>query len=122
MASAGVEILVGITTEPGFSPILTLGSGGILVELINDVISLPVPVTPRQAQRMVEQLRSWPLLQGHRGRARADVPALFELIVKVSDFATAQGDKLRALDLNPVIVHPIGNGITIADVVIEPSQ
>ena len=122
MASAGVEILVGITTEPGFSPILTLGSGGILVELINDVISLPVPVTYRQAQRMVEQLRSWPLLQGHRGRARADVPALFELIVKVSDFATAQGDKLRALDLNPVIVHPIGNGITIADVVIEPSQ
>ena len=122
MASAGVEILVGITTEPGFSPILTLGSGGILVELINDVISLPVPVTPRQAQRMVEQLRSWPLLQGHRGRARADVPALFELIVKVSDFATAQGDKLRALDLNPVIVHPIGNGITIVDVVIEPSQ
>ena len=122
MASAGVEILVGITTEPGFSPILTLGSGGILVELINDVISLPVPVTPRQAQRMVEQLRSWPLLQGHRGRARADVPALLELIVKVSDFASAQGDKLGALDLNPVIVHPIGNGITIADVVIEPSQ
>ena len=121
MASAGEEILVGVTTEPGFSPILTLGSGGILVELINDVISLPVPLTLRQAQRMVEQLRSWPLLQGLRGRAEADVPALLELIVKVSDFAAAQGDALRALDLNPVIVHPRGNGITIADVLIEPS-
>jgi acyl-CoA synthetase (NDP forming) len=121
MASAGEEILVGVTTEPGFSPILTLGSGGILVELINDVISLPVPLTLRQAQRMVEQLRSWPLLQGLRGRAEADVPALLELIVKVSDFAATQGDALRALDLNPVIVHPRGNGITIADVLIEPS-
>ena len=121
MASAGEEILIGVTTEPGFSPILTLGSGGILVELINDVISLPVPVTLRQAQRMVEQLRSWPLLQGLRGRAEADVPALLELIVKVSDFAVVQGDALRALDLNPVIVHPRGNGITIADVLIEPS-
>jgi len=121
MASAGEEILIGVTTEPGFSPILTLGSGGILVELINDVISLPVPLTLRQAQRMVEQLRSWPLLQGLRGRAEADVPALLELIVKVSDFAAVQGDALRALDLNPVIVHPRGNGITIADVLIEPS-
>ena len=121
MASAGEEILIGVTTEPGFSPILTLGSGGILVELINDVISLPVPLTLRQAQRMVEQLRSWPLLQGLRGRAEADVPALLELIVKVSDFAAAQGDALRALDLNPVIVHPRGNGITIVDVLIEPS-
>ncbi|MDP7065672.1 MAG: acetate--CoA ligase family protein [Arenicellales bacterium] len=121
MASAGEEILIGVTTEPGFSPILTLGSGGILVELINDVISLPVPLTLRQAQRMVEQLRSWPLLQGFRGRAEADVPALLELIVKVSDFAAVQGDALRALDLNPVIVHPRGNGITIADVLIEPS-
>ena len=54
--------------------------------------------------------------------AAADVPALLEVIVKVSDFATVQGDKLRALDLNPVIVHPSGKGITIADVVIEPSQ
>jgi acetyltransferase len=122
MASAGEEILIGVTTEPGFSPILTLGSGGILVELINDVISLPVPLTPRQAQRMVEQLRSWPLLQGLRGRAEADVPALLELIVKVSDFAAAHGDALCALDLNPVIVHPRGNGITIVDVLIEPSQ
>ncbi len=122
MASAGEEMLIGVTTEPGFSPILTLGSGGILVELINDVISLPVPLTLRQAQRMVKQLRSWPLLQGLRGRAEADVPALLELIVKVSDFAVAQGDALRALDLNPVIVHPHGNGITIADVLIEPSQ
>jgi len=122
MASAGEEKLIGVTTEPGFSPILTLGSGGILVELINDVISLPVPLTPRQAQRMVEQLRSWPLLQGLRGRAEADVPALLELIVKVSDFAAAHGDALCALDLNPVIVHPRGNGITIVDVLIEPSQ
>ena len=121
MASVGEEILVGVTTEPGFSPILTLGSGGILVELINDVISLPVPLTLRQAQRMVEQLRSWPLLQGLRGRAEADVPALLELIIKVSEFAAAQGDALRALDLNPVIVHPRGNGITIVDVLIEPS-
>ena len=115
-------MLIGLTTEPGSRPILTLGSGGILVELINDVISLPVPLTLRQAQRMVKQLRSWPLLQGLRGRAEADVPALLELIVKVSDFAVAQGDALRALDLNPVIVHPHGNGITIADVLIEPSQ
>ena len=121
MASAGEEILIGVTTEPGFSPILTLGSGGILVELINDVISLPVPVTSRQAQRMVEQLRSWPLLQGLRGRDGADVPALLELILQVSNFAAAHGNALRALDLNPVIVHPRGNGITIADVLIEPS-
>ena len=70
---------------------------------------------------MVEQLRSWPLLQGLRGRAEADVPALLELIIKVSDFAAVQGDALRALDLNPVIVHPRGNGITIADVLMEPS-
>ncbi|GIS87598.1 MAG: hypothetical protein CM1200mP18_03080 [Gammaproteobacteria bacterium] len=61
------------------------------------------------------------LAPGPQRQGRGGVPALLELIIKVSDFAAVPGDALRALDLNPVIVHPRGNGITIADVLIEPS-
>ncbi|MDP6393464.1 MAG: acetate--CoA ligase family protein [Arenicellales bacterium] len=118
MASAGVEMIVGVSRDPDFGPMLTVGSGGILVELIGDAVTSPVPVSSAQAQDLLKRLRGWSLLQGLRGQPAADVEALVELIVAVSRFAVANANDLRSLDLNPVIVHPAGNGLTIADALI----
>ena len=118
MASAGVEMIVGVSRDPDFGPMLTVGSGGILVELIGDAVTSPVPVSSAQAQDLLKRLRGWSLLQGLRGQPAADVEALVELIVAVSRFAAANANYLRSLDLNPVIVHPAGNGLTIADALI----
>ena len=118
MAGDGVEMIVGVNRDPDFGPMLTVGSGGILVELIDDALTLPVPVSSAQARNLLKGLRGWALLEGLRGRPASDVEALVELIVAVSRYAAVNARTLRSLDLNPVIVHPKGDGLTIADALI----
>ena len=118
MAGDGVEMIVGVNRDPDFGPMLTVGSGGILVELIDDALTLPVPVSSVQARNLLKGLRGWALLEGLRGRPASDVEALVQLIVAVSRYAAVNARTLRSLDLNPVIVHPKGDGLTIADALI----
>jgi hypothetical protein len=94
---------------------LLVGSGGVLVELLDDVALSPVPVSAAEAERMLDSLAGSPILAGTRGGPPADRPALVRLMTQVSDFAARAGDALVELDLNPVIVHGLGDGVTIAD-------
>ena len=115
MAGAGVEMIVGVSRDPDFGPMLAVGTGGVFVELLDDVVLSPIPVDAAEAREMLRGLRGRRLLDGVRGAPPADTDALVALLVAVSEFAVAAGGALEALDLNPVIVHPRGQGVTVAD-------
>ena len=118
MAPPGTELIVGIHRDADFGLLLSIGSGGVLVEVVNDLVTTPLPVNTRQAHRLLNQLHCRTLLGGVRGRAPADIDALVELLVRVRDFALANALLLATLDLNPVIVHDCGLGVTVSDALI----
>ena len=115
MAGPGVEMIVGVSRDPDFGPMLGAGLGGVLVELLDDFVLSPAPVDAAEAGEMLRSLRGRRILDGVRGAPPADVDALVGLLVAVSEFAAAAGDALEALDLNPVIVHPRGEGVSVVD-------
>jgi acetate---CoA ligase (ADP-forming) len=112
----GVEMLVGVSYDATFGPVLTVGAGGTLVELLADVAIRPLPVTPAEARRMLGELAVARLLGGYRGAPPADVDAVVELMVAVSDFALAHPE-VRELDLNPVLAHAGGAAVLDARIV-----
>ena len=97
---------------------LMIGLGGILVEVLDDVAFAPVPVSRAQAGALLGRLRGAKLLGGVRGGPEADTDALLDLLVALSRFAAAHGERLAEVDLNPVIVHPKGEGLTVVDALI----
>jgi acyl-CoA synthetase (NDP forming) len=115
MAGAGVEMLVGVQHDRDFGPMLVVGSGGIFVEILADAAMAPAPVSRAEALRLIASLAGAALLAGARGRPPADVDALADLMVTVSRFAAAHAGRIESLDLNPVIVHARGEGLTLAD-------
>lgn len=122
MAPKGVEMIVGMVRDPVLGPIVTVGAGGVMAELLQDVARLQAPVAEAHALTMIRSLRTFPLLDGFRGAEPADLAALARLVVQISEFATRFADDVSEVELNPVLVHPAGQGITIADalVVIDP--
>lgn len=113
MAPPGVELIVGARYDPQFGPMLLVGSGGILVELVGDVAVAAAPVSPPRARQLLESLKAWALLVGVRGRRRADVAAACEVIACVSWLAADLGPSLRELDVNPLVVGE--NGVVVVD-------
>jgi acyl-CoA synthetase (NDP forming) len=108
MAPAGVEIHLGIVRDPQFGALVLVAAGGVLVEVLNDRrLALP-PLDEMRANRLIDELKVRPLLDGVRGRSAADVGALVRAIVAVSWLANDLGDHLEALDVNPVICGPAG--------------
>lgn len=116
--AGGVETLVGVSRDPVLGPVLTFGLGGVHVELFRDVTRRVLPLSRREAEAMVREIRAFPLLDGLRGRPKADVPALVDLLLKVSDFVAAHATQIDEMDLNPVWVGPMGQGACALDAVI----
>jgi acetate---CoA ligase (ADP-forming) len=112
MAEKGVEIIIGVTRDPQFGPVLMLGLGGVFVEVIRDVVFRALPVSAADAEEMLGDLRYKAMLEGPRGLPPVDKAALRELMLKVSALAGAHPEIVE-IDLNPVIAH--ANGYTIAD-------
>lgn len=107
MAAPGVEVIVGMTTDGQFGPVLMFGLGGVMVEVLKDVAFRVVPLEPRDASLMVREVKGYPVLEGVRGRAGADLAALEAFILKVSEFA-ATHPEVAEIDLNPVFAYPDG--------------
>jgi acetyl coenzyme A synthetase (ADP forming)-like protein len=107
MAAPGVEMLVGVVADRDFGPVVACGAGGTAVELLGDVQVRLAPVAPTEATDMVGALRTFPLLDGFRGAAKADVAALEDVVVRVGWLA-ANHPEIAELDLNPVVVSPDG--------------
>lgn len=116
--AGGVETLIGVSRDPVFGHVLTFGLGGIHVELLRDVARRVLPLSRAEAEALVREIRAFPLLDGLRGRPKADVPALVDLLLQVSDFVVAHGDRIDEMDLNPVWVGPAGGGALPLDAVI----
>jgi acyl-CoA synthetase (NDP forming) len=104
MAPPGVEVIVGMSKDVQFGPVLMFGLGGILVEVLKDVSFRIVPITRRDAAEMIREIKGYPLLEGYRGQEPADISALEELIVKVSQFVE-QNPEIKELDLNPIFAY-----------------
>lgn len=115
MVDEGEELLLGVTRDPVFGPIVTVGLGGIFVEVMRDVALARAPVSPLQARRMLERLRSFPLLNGARGRPVLDVEAAAEAVSRVSWLAVEAGEQLVELDINPLKVLSRGRGVRVID-------
>ncbi len=105
MASPGVEVIIGMSTDPQFGPVIMFGLGGILVEVLKDVSFRIVPVTERDAREMIREIKGYPILEGYRGQKPASIPALEKLIVKVSQFIE-KNPHIKELDLNPIFAYP----------------
>jgi acyl-CoA synthetase (NDP forming) len=112
MASAGVEMIVGVVHDPQFGPVLACGAGGVLVELLKDVSVRLTPLAARDAEEMIYELKTYPLLTGYRGGPAHDVPALVDAILRVGALVE-ELPRIVELDLNPILVHP--RGVTVID-------
>lgn len=119
MVPQGVEILVGAKVDQQFGPFLVVGHGGILVELIQDALITPVPVSPSQAKALISRLKGQALLDGFRGRAGVDRDALADTISRISHFVANHADSLAELDVNPLICRE--NRIVAVDALIVTS-
>ena len=102
------EMIVGITRDPLFGPTLTFGSGGILVELLNDAASLLLPVSRFEVERAFDRLKLSHLVEGFRGRSKGDRSAAIDAIMAVASFAEAHRDTLLELDANPILIFETG--------------
>ena len=118
MARPGTEVIIGMTKDPQFGPVIMFGLGGILVEILKDVSFRIVPLTKRDAAEMIKEIKGYPLLEGYRGQEPADVPYLEELILKVSDFVD-KNPEIKELDLNPIFAYKDGAVAVDARVILE---
>lgn len=107
MARPGIEVIVGMSKDPQFGPVLMFGLGGVLVEVLKDVSFRIVPLEPRDARQMVREIKGFPVLQGFRGQDPANLEALEKLLLKVSAFVDAHPE-IEELDLNPVFAYKDG--------------
>jgi acyl-CoA synthetase (NDP forming) len=115
MAPEGTEVIVGVSHDPQFGPVVVFGLGGIFVEVLEDVSMRVAPLSRADAEEMVREIRGYPLLAGARGREPADFEALVDLICNVSRLATDLREQVREFDLNPVRVRAHGHGVVALD-------
>lgn len=118
MAPPGREVILGTKRDATFGPMLMVGLGGVAVEVLKDVALAPVPLTAADAREMLARLKGTALLDAHRGAPPADVDALVALMVRLSRFAADHAETVAEIDLNPVVVHAQGEGVSVVDALI----
>lgn len=118
MAPQGIEVIIGMSKDPQFGPVLMFGLGGVLVEVLKDVSFRIVPIERRDARQMIEEVQAYPVLQGVRGQDPADIGALEDLLLKLSEFIEAN-PQVAELDLNPVFAYKDGALAVDARIVIS---
>ncbi len=118
MMKGDVELFAGFTNHEELGPFLIVGTGGIWTELFDDVCVRPVGLAAGEARQMLESLKGYPLLRGVRGKPACDIDAVVALIEKLDAFAREFGDRIAAIDLNPIMVTP--ETAVIVDTVVIP--
>ena len=104
MARQGIEVIIGMSKDQQFGPVLMFGLGGILVEVLKDVSFRIVPLTKRDAREMIKEIKGYPILQGYRGQEPADIKTLEDLLLKVSEFVEKRPE-IKELDINPLFAY-----------------
>jgi acyl-CoA synthetase (NDP forming) len=118
MAPAGTEVIIGMSKDPQFGPVMMFGVGGVFVEVLKDVAFRFVPLEPKDAREMVREIKGFAVLEGVRGQKPADLAALESLILRVSEFIEAHPE-VEELDLNPVLAYPDGAMAVDARIVVS---
>jgi acyl-CoA synthetase (NDP forming) len=118
MAPPGREVILGVNRDPIWGPLLMVGLGGVLVEALGDVTLAPVPLDHAAARALIGRLKGAAALGPFRGAPATDTEALADLIVRLSHFAADHADEIAEIDLNPVIVHAKGQGVSLVDALI----
>jgi len=118
MARPGREVILGVNRDPRWGPLLMVGLGGVLVEAMADTALAPVPLDHDAALALIGRLKGARLLGAFRGAPEADIDALAALMVTLSQLAADHADTIAEIDLNPVIVHAKGDGVTVVDALI----
>ena len=113
------ELIIGAMRDPVAGPVLTIGAGGILVELLDDSAILTLPTTPEAIRAAIGGLKIRKLLDGYRGAPAADYAALIEAVAAAASYVVANASKLEELDINPLMVLPNGQGAVAADALIR---
>jgi hypothetical protein len=115
---AVAELIVGVHRDPLFGPALTVGLGGVLVELLRDTATVLLPCSRAEILAALRSLRGWPLLTGFRGRPPGDVEAVLDAVSHIARFAA----EVDELDVNPLLVLPAGRGVVVADALVRPAR
>ena len=113
--AGGIEMILGLRRDPQFGPVVLIGMGGTAAELLRDTSLRLAPVTRADAEEMIAGLKTAPLLNGYRGRPRADVAALIGAVVAFADMAVTLGERLLEAEINPLFVMTEGQGVVAAD-------
>ena len=119
MAAPGTEVILGITQDQQFGPVLMFGLGGVFVEVLKDVAFRVVPLEPRDASEMIREIQGFPVLEGFRGAEPADLAAIERMLLQLSEFAEAHPE-VAELDLNPVFARADGAIAVDARIVLTP--
>ena len=115
MVPQDVEVIVGATRDPIFGPVVMFGLGGVFVEVLKDVSFRVVPLTRRDAEEMIIEIKARKILEGYRHIKPRDKEAIVNIILGVSKIME-ENPEIAELDLNPIMVFPVGQGATVADV------
>jgi acyl-CoA synthetase (NDP forming) len=115
------ELIIGMTTDPQFGPALMFGIGGILVELLEDVSFRIAPITEYDAKEMIREIKGFPLLDGFRGKPKADITAIVDVLMKISEFVMDH-QEVYEMDLNPVFIYEDGIMCVDARIILKSEQ
>ena len=115
------ELIIGMTTDPQFGPALMFGIGGILVELLEDVSFRIAPITEYDAKEMIHEIKGFPILDGYRGKPKADIDAIVEVLLNISDLVTKH-EEIYEMDLNPVFIYEKGLICVDARVILKKKE
>ncbi|MDV3104525.1 acetate--CoA ligase family protein [Thermococcus waiotapuensis] len=115
MLRPGREIIIGVTEDPQFGHALMFGLGGIFVEVLKDVTFRVIPITERDARKMITEIKGYPILAGARGEKPADIEAIVDMLLRVSELVDELRDYIKEMDLNPVFVYSEGEGAVVVD-------
>jgi acyl-CoA synthetase (NDP forming) len=121
MVEPGTEVIVGVSKDPQFGPVVMFGLGGIFVELFKDVSFRVIPVERKDAQEMIKEIKGYPLLQGYRGKEPADISSLVNIILKISNFIE-RNPQIKELELNPIVAYPKRAVAVDARIIIEKDE
>ena len=121
MIAPGTEVIIGMSNDAQYGPVIACGLGGIFVETLKDVQLMLLPLTEREARSALARLRGYPILQGRRGAKPADLDALVDVLLRFSELCHDLRDDVREIDINPLIVAEAGGGACAVDCLIVPA-
>ncbi len=122
MAPAGLEVICGTVNDPQFGPTVMFGLGGIFVEVLKDVTFRVAPISVDCALGMMEEVKSYPMLQGVRGEKRRDQEALASVLSRLSQLVSDLEDEIAETDANPVLLYEEGKGCRLVDARVIPKK